>query len=402
MWPQEESIDNGPNGNDGDDLAQVIIRQIENLPVDWSVTLALHSQGNVGPAGAGEVVRVFSDNTPSTGLTVILGLEGVQGATSFTLPESDPNHDVDMAALRLGDVSLWVEGRLGAGEVKLSIALHDATGAALCSDDIQLKVAPFIMLPNTAAGSRVLVSNMDPAFHGAITSLAGAANVITIPVVDANDQWPQDAWEFGFSSAPGGAGSMPVAFETLRQGKPLENWGCLNLLGPTPNDPERTGLIVRLASEDDPLAYGGNLEVTPPLPGHPLGRIVVGTMPAVQTAFLDSQQVQTPLIQLDTTWLRVGHIDEFMAFLPGDPGTDGRLVLSSPTIAFGLLDTVPEWEPLFYCGASEPVFHGEAGGGSFGHDRTGGPPSGPTATRNPMPPATGCTCRTPPGTSIRR
>ncbi len=157
---------------------------------------------------------------------------------------------------------------------------------------------------------------------------------------------------------------MPVAFETLRLGRPLQPWGRANLLGPTPADPNRTGLIYRQIDDNDGLAYGGNLEVTPPLPNHPLGRIVVGTMPAAQTTFLARQQVQGPLIELNTNWLLVGHIDEFMAFASVGPTPAWQVVWSDPLWGMNLLNSVPAEEPLFYDSPTTELMFGTATGGS--------------------------------------
>jgi hypothetical protein len=274
---------------------------------------------------------------------------------------------------------LWIEGLEFAGEVKLRAELIDDTGASCYEDQVQLKVAPFIMLPNTAPAHRVLVSNLDDGFHTAITALAGAGNVIT---TTPQDPWPQDAWEFGISSMP--YRTMNVAFETIREGRPLEQWGRDNLLGPAgpaPGDPNRTGLIYRQADTDDSLAYGGNLEVSPPLPNYPLGRIVVGTMPEIQKQFLARQQVQAPLIELNTNWLVVGHIDEFVNFASVGATSSWQVVWSDPLWGMNLLSSVPGEEPLFYDAPDTEVFFGAATGGTFntliddtpGVDFTAGP-----------------------------
>lgn len=81
--------------------------------------------------------------------------------------------------------------------------------------------------------------------------------------------------------------------------------------------------------------YGGNIEVTPPVTvngtHYPLGRIYYGTasfslgpgLPAQEGPsdtvknFLHGTSVQDPIV-LDSKWLCVGHVDEFVTFLP-DP-----------------------------------------------------------------------------------
>ncbi len=72
--------------------------------------------------------------------------------------------------------------------------------------------------------------------------------------------------------------------------------------------------------------YGGNIESTPPLPNAPFGKIILGN--AVVDAesraeFMDpdllrifAKQKKQPVVEIDTTWLRVGHVDEMMAVVP--------------------------------------------------------------------------------------
>jgi hypothetical protein len=64
---------------------------------------------------------------------------------------------------------------------------------------------------------------------------------------------------------------------------------------------------------------GGNLLVSPPLPGYPLGRIVLGsdgdTRVCRAQPFYARQRVQAPLV-VDPTWLSVGHVDEMLSFVP--------------------------------------------------------------------------------------
>jgi len=193
------------------------------------------------------------------------------------------------------------------------------------------------------------VSDYDPAFVNEIEAVAGIGNVIETNVLDV---WAQDAWEIGFPSWPGDAGqvqAMSEAFETLRQGYALEEWGREHLLGPVPADPEKTGLSKRLLAAHEVHAYGGNLEVTPALPEHPLGRIVVGEqMPAVQKNFLEAQGMQQPLIELDASWLVVGHVDEFMAIIPGPGADEWQVVLASPDEAWNRMGWVELHEPFFY------------------------------------------------------
>lgn len=321
---------------------------------EWRIRFILESPGNHEYGGAADIIRVFDRTPPATPPTPILGAGLQGGGLVFEKAVNSQNPPT----------ALQVEGLQFAAKVKLRVELRDSSGTVRGSDRMQFTVAPFIMVPNTAPCSSLLISRADDAFFDAIVNLAYGASCIYYN--EQGDVWMQDAWEFGFSSTPWWQFPivMPQAFETLRAGRPLQGWGRQEILGPVPHDIPYTGLITRLAESDNAFAYGGNLEVTPPLPNHPRGRIVVGSMPDVQKEFLTRQGMQTPLIELDTSWLSVGHIDEFMNFAPDAGGTGWRLVLSSPDLAFSLLGSVHPSEPLFYCDENTEVQFGEATGGT--------------------------------------
>ena len=92
----------------------------------------------------------------------------------------------------------------------------------------------------------------------------------------------------------------------------------------------------------------GNLEVSPPVTvgdrTYPLGRIVIGgkqfnhfgdqyrqMMPQLRR-LLHAQKVQSP-IEVYSDWLLVGHIDEFINFIPDTNSEKGfKLMLASPSV----------------------------------------------------------------------
>jgi hypothetical protein len=94
--------------------------------------------------------------------------------------------------------------------------------------------------------------------------------------------------------------------------------------------------------------YGGNLEVSGPIKGAPFGKIVFGAnrrtahKPADPDLlnFLERQQVQ-PLVEIDTSWLEVAHVDEVMTFLPAPKLAYQAFVIAiaSPHLAMKILDT---------------------------------------------------------------
>ena len=85
---------------------------------------------------------------------------------------------------------------------------------------------------------------------------------------------------------------------------------------------EADRLFERLDIVHDSLNFGGNLECSPPLPSATMGKIVIGTTGASGGKadpdllnYLTGQGAQ-PLVPVDTSWLKVGHVDEMMGFVP--------------------------------------------------------------------------------------
>ncbi|NXS51061.1 PADI1 deiminase, partial [Balaeniceps rex] len=92
----------------------------------------------------------------------------------------------------------------------------------------------------------------------------------------------------------------------------------------------------------------GNLDVSPPVTvrgkEYPLGRILIGSplpwasgrrMSKVVRDFLYAQKVQAP-VEVYSEWLSVGHVDEFLTFVPAYDRKGFRLLLASPNACYKL------------------------------------------------------------------
>jgi len=88
----------------------------------------------------------------------------------------------------------------------------------------------------------------------------------------------------------------------------------------------------RIVCDND--GNGGNIEVTPPSKDNPFGQIVHGSGNFSQdtASLLAAQNMQTPFIQLDTSWLLVGHVDEVHSFIDAN-----TVMIPSPGLAADLL-----------------------------------------------------------------
>ncbi len=95
--------------------------------------------------------------------------------------------------------------------------------------------------------------------------------------------------------------------------------------------------------------YGGNIESTPPVANAPLGKIIIGSTTLRNgSEFMDpdllklfSYQRKQPIIEINTTWLRVGHVDEVVSIIPVRPASTNFSVFNaSPRIALLLLQNI--------------------------------------------------------------
>ncbi|KAM4873380.1 protein-arginine deiminase type-1-like [Thomomys bottae] len=245
------------------------------------------------------------------------------------------------------------------GLVSVSVSLVDAgalSQVALFTDTVVFRVAPWIMTPNTQPPLELYVcSVIDP--HGSnekflddMAYLAVKANckLIVCPRVEnRNDRWIQDEMEFGYIEAP--HKSFPVVFDSPRN-RGLRDFPYKKILGPdfgyVTRDVQFTG--------SSSLDSFGNLDVSPPVTvggkEYPLGRVLIGgsfpkssgrRMARVVRDFLQAQRVQAP-VELYSDWLSVGHVDEFLSFVPTSDRKGFRLLLASPSACLRLFQEKKE------------------------------------------------------------
>lgn len=98
-------------------------------------------------------------------------------------------------------------------------------------------------------------------------------------------------------------------------------------------------------SDGGTLDSTGNLEAIPPYTNgdesYPAGRVIQGVWDnwgerPRMLSFLGAQETQNPL-ELDTSWLMVGHVDEFMQFLPANNKRGFVLMIDDPMAGLALL-----------------------------------------------------------------
>ena len=103
-----------------------------------------------------------------------------------------------------------------------------------------------------------------------------------------------------------------------------------------------TNFFAALSSLHSSRNYGGNIEVSPPMPDAPYGKILAGSLAAKPLIdFLTSRGKLHPLVTATTEWLAVGHIDEIAAFAPTSSG-GFCLLRASPRLALSMLQKLVE------------------------------------------------------------
>ncbi|XP_039364491.1 protein-arginine deiminase type-3-like isoform X1 [Mauremys reevesii] len=228
----------------------------------------------------------------------------------------------------------------------LDVPAENLPETPIFTDTVVFHMAPWIMTPNTQRPLEVFVCSVsdNADFVEAVSELARKARcklTVCPEVENRNDRWIQDEMEFGYVQAP--HKTFPVVFDSPRDGK-LQDFPFKSILGPDFGYVTREPYNETVSSLDS----FGNLEVSPPVTvkgkEYPLGRILIGSsfprvggrrmMKAVRD-FLCAQKVQPP-IELYVDWLCVGHVDEFLSFVPA-PGRQGfRLLLASPSACYKL------------------------------------------------------------------
>jgi len=268
-----------------------------------------------------------------------------------------------------GDVTFGIEGLMfrntGAfipfdGVIDITLEFR-RMGMVIFSDSVELKVAPWMMLPHTQSSAATWVMDhslnhpfrenaaADPGYKG----LDDGGPLTAVPNPAAGSQWFQDHVETGYYQRPGGPATR-ATFRLPYGTQPA--WPPANLLNP---DFAMFQLGGDIGNDGDGStnrsgSYGGNVEVMPPTAAHGLGRIVVGNTRSDELkTFLDSQEVQPP-VEIPTSWLSVAHVDEVVAFHPS--GT--QVFLADPDDAYAALTAIPaanRGRSVFFATGAAPV-----------------------------------------------
>ncbi len=237
--------------------------------------------------------------------------------------------------------------------VNLSLVKDDQN---LYTERVRFQVAPWIMTPNTLSPQTVYIlrtsSGSNRHLIEELRQVVGFAQTqleVVPPEPYRSDRWMQDEIEIGYSESPGHF--MYVVLDSPRN-RGLDDFPEKELLGTD------FGHVTKKNLDASTLDSFGNLEVSPPITAngvnYPFGRILFGgshsDAPQYPTRmvrairdFLHAQKIQTP-VELFADWLDVGHIDEFMTFVPIGSGKGFKLLLASPNKCYDILKSLENQE----------------------------------------------------------
>jgi hypothetical protein len=327
---------NGPD--DLKDLGVIRIKQMPNLHENTRISVSADE-------GSRSRIRLFYENR--LGEFISLFPPGEIVITPFDLRQSDLELRIEANSYADAD---WN------GETTVTVSAT-LPGEETQTDSVLLKAAPFMLLSNLQEGKTLYVREFpgrNDAFIYSLRQLVpqAGASLTVLPAGEPYspyDIWFQDTLEIGYSEIPGQR--MNVALKANRN-RSLDEYAKNELLGPDfgwLQVGEYRQSYAGGRGGNGWLDWYGNLEVTPPVPGYPCGRIYYGFDPEGPeeaslnpeiVAMLEAQKVQTPLIRLDTGWLLIKHVDEVVSFVSSDsPERSFKVLVVDASSMIALLET---------------------------------------------------------------
>ncbi|WP_433654581.1 protein-arginine deiminase domain-containing protein [Nocardia sp. CA-128927] len=302
--------------------------------------LALMVTKPIGRSAQGVVGRVAAVGVGADKIRIFVQRQGswIKLSADANLTEAELR---DGATLGIDSRDVVRDKAVWDGSFTVRFTVQD--GKQSVADDVALRVAPVVIHNHTQSAEALVApesgdDQVYERFVGDLTSAAQASGLNT-PLIRMNttDTWAQDFVEFGYVSMPGKGGKTVSLRIAIRSPQPEREGGraVFDLRGPG------MGALQLGGAGDRHVDSFGNVETIPPYTHggkeFPAGRVVIGTgnrndapVSSVELQkFFAAQQVQPPLI-LDTTWLVVGHVDEFIQFLPTPSGRGWRPAVTDP------------------------------------------------------------------------
>ncbi|MGB8690382.1 MAG: protein-arginine deiminase family protein, partial [Microcoleus sp.] len=217
-------------------------------------------------------------------------------------------------------------------------------GIEIAANTIQMGVTPWIMPSNTAPVKEVQVSDRGSGNSEFISQLKQAVEPTgaQVKIIQGERAWMQNIQKNGYVQFPGKSQLRNFNVAVKNNSNPAIN-------KPAKSTQEQDLSVFKISSPpyEDPVSQWsngyGNLQVTPPIPGHPMGRVYYGNSgnasfnPEVLD-FIQAQQIQGPPVDIDTSWLLTRQVDEIINFIPSPTPGKYIMAIASPEAGVKLLE----------------------------------------------------------------
>jgi protein-arginine deiminase len=229
------------------------------------------------------------------------------------------------------------------GTVNLKATAQN-NGQEIASTTIQMGVSPWMIAPNTAAVTEVHVSDRGSANSEFISQLKQAVEPTgaQVKIIQGDRTWMQDTQKNGYVQLPEKSEIRQFNVAIKSNSEPDKNQPAKS-----PQDRDLKVFKIGTRRSEDPVSQWsdgyGNLQVTPPIPGHPMGRVYYGNSgnasfnPEVLD-FIQAQRIQGPPVDIDTSWLLTRQVDEIINFIPTQTPGKYVMAIASPEAGVKLLE----------------------------------------------------------------
>ncbi|MEG4628267.1 protein-arginine deiminase family protein [Microcoleus sp. AR_TQ3_B6] len=229
------------------------------------------------------------------------------------------------------------------GTVNLKATAQN-NGQEIASTTIQMGVSPWMLAPNTAPVTEVVVSDRGAANSEFISQLKQAVEPTgaQVKIIQGDRTWMQDTQKNGYVQLPENSEIRHFNVALKSNSEPDKNQPAKS-----PQDRNLKVFKIGTRRSEDPVSQWsdgyGNLQVTPPIPGHPMGRVYYGNSgngsfnPEVLD-FIQAQRIQGPPVDLDTSWLLTRQVDEIINFIPTQTPGKYVMAIASPEAGVKLLE----------------------------------------------------------------
>ncbi|KAL2811741.1 hypothetical protein BJX63DRAFT_267097 [Aspergillus granulosus] len=338
-------------------LAPEYVGPLRTVPLPANISDGVTAHIYATPRAAYERVRIF----------LLDDIENPNATESWRL--IDRQFNFNATQLRSGLI-LGIDGRefvkdkeIWDGHVTVNFDVYDMPGSSsYVSDSVALKVAPVLTHHHLQRVEQLVTTGANgtnPIQQYFVEQLDAAREAagIDAPLLlfnQSSDVWAQDILEPAYVSMPGPNGPISLRI-MLRSAQSTRTGGrqiMEQLRGPgvgsfQPGSASGIGFAASGFGYHTINSYG-NLETIPPYRSksgvlYKAGRVIQGKhyeeYPAQAVRdLIFGQGVQNTLF-LETGWLRVGHVDEFVQFLPYDNDLGFTVGIASPRAALEILYT---------------------------------------------------------------